>query len=112
MNPVRSLASTIQRILSYPGTTIDTPICTYMSGGKLYKFTKEDLLENFRKNAGSIGKDKLRFEPEDIGTHSNRSAAAMAMFMDDTPAYMIMLMGRWSSDSFPQIYPSPSPRVQ
>ena len=24
----------------------------------------------------------------------------MAMFMDDTPFYMIMLMGRWSSDAF------------
>ena len=24
----------------------------------------------------------------------------MAMFMDDTPVFMIMLMGRWSSDTF------------
>ena len=100
MNPVRSLATTVQRILSYPGTSIDTSICTYMSAGHLHEFTQEDLLANFRANAGSIGKDKLGFEPEDIGTHSNRSAAAMAMFMDDTPVYMIMLMGRWSSDAF------------
>ena len=99
MNPVWLLANTVQRILSYPGTTIDTTICTYMSRGKLYKFTQEDLLENFRENAGIIGKDKLGFKPKDIGTHSNRSAA-MAMFMDNTPVYMIMLMGRWSSDAF------------
>ena len=65
-----------------------------MSMGKLYKFTQDDLLSNFRENAACIGRDKLGFDPSDIGTHSNRSAAAMAMFMDDTPVYMIMLMGR------------------
>ena len=100
MNPVRSLAATVQRILSYPGTSIDSSICTYMADGKLFEFTQDDLLASFRQNADSIGKDNLGFKPEDIGTHSNRSAAAMAMFMDDTPVYMIMLMGRWSSDAF------------
>ena len=48
----------------------------------------------------SIGKDKLGLLSEDIGTHSNRSAAAIFMFMDDTPVYMIIFMGRWSSDAF------------
>ena len=100
MNPVRALASTIQRILSYPGTTIDSPICTYMSGGKLFEFTQDDLLSNFRENAACIGKDKLGFEPANIGTHSNRSAAAMGMFMDNTLVYMIMRMRRWFSDAF------------
>ena len=100
MNPVRALASTVQRILSYPGTSLDTSICTYLPDGILHKFTQSDLLQSFRANAASIGKDKLGFEPQDIGTHSTRSAAAMAMFMDDTPVYMIMLMGRWSSDAF------------
>ena len=71
-----------------------------MADGKLHDFTQDDLLRNFRENAACIGKDKLGFEPTDIGTHSNRCAAAMAMFMDDTPVYMIMLMGRWSSDAF------------
>ena len=100
MNPVRAMASTIQRILSYPGTDENTPICTYLSSGKLQTFTQNDLLKSFRENAASIGADRLGFLPKDIGTHSNRSAAAMAMFMDDTPVYMIMLMERWSSDAF------------
>ena len=100
MNPVRALTSTVQQILSYPGTSLDTSICTYIADRKLQEFTQTDLLQSFRVNAASIGKDKLGFEPEDIGTHSTRSAAAMAMFMDDTPVYMIMLMGRWSSDAF------------
>ena len=100
MNPVRALATTVQRILSYPGTSSETSICTYMHEGKILEFTQNDLLTSFRSCAGSIGKDKLGFTPEEIGTHSTRSAAAMAMFMDDTPVFMIMLMGRWSSDAF------------
>ena len=71
-----------------------------MIDGKLIDFTQYDLLYSFLSNATSIGEDKLGFKPEDIGTHSNRCAAAMAMFMDDTPVYMIMLMGWWSSDAF------------
>ena len=67
---------------------------------KLLKFTQDDVLSSFRSNAVSIGEDKLGFKPKDIGTHSNRCAAAMEMFMDDTPVYMIMIMGRWSYDAF------------
>ena len=100
MNPVRSMATIVQKILSYPGTSEDSPICTYLSKGKLLEFSQEDVLEAFRANATAIGKDILGYESEDIGTQSNRSAAAMAMFMDDTPVYMIMLIGRWKSDAF------------
>ena len=63
-----------------------------MIDGKLLEFTQDDLLSSFRSNVASIGEDKLGFKPKDIGTHSNRCAATMAMFMDDTPVYMIMLM--------------------
>ena len=70
-----------------------------MIDGKLLKFTQDDLLSSFQSNAASIGEDKLGFKPEDIRTHSNRCAAAMDMFMEDTPFYMIMLMGRCSSDA-------------
>ena len=71
-----------------------------MINKKLLKFTQDDLLSSFRSNAASIGEEKMGFKPKDIGTHSNRCAAAMAMFMDDTPVYMIILMGRWSSEAF------------
>ena len=37
---------------------------------------------------------------EDIGTHSVRSAAAILMFLDNAPVFLIMLTGRWSSDAF------------
>ena len=100
MNPVRMLAATVQRIRNYPGTNDDTSICTYLHNKKLQELSSKDILEAFRCNADSMGKDRLGFTRNDIGTHSTRSAAAMAMFLDDTPVYMIMLMGRWSSDAF------------
>ena len=72
----------------------------HMIDRKLLEFTQYELLSSFRSNAASISKDKLGFKSKDIGTHSNRCAASMAMFMDNKPVYMIILMGRWSSDSF------------
>jgi hypothetical protein len=47
-----------------------------------------------------MGEEELGFTAEMIGTHSNRSAAAMAMYLNGIPTYTIMLIGRWSSDAF------------
>jgi hypothetical protein len=37
---------------------------------------------------------------KDVGLHSLRSSAAMAMYMNAIPVYTIMLLGQWSSDAF------------
>ena len=50
----------------------------------------------------AIGEDVLNIKAEEVGTHSLWSAAAMAMFFGGPPVYLIMLMGRWSSDAFLQ----------
>jgi hypothetical protein len=47
-----------------------------------------------------MGTERLGFKPEECGTHSIRSAAAMAMHMAGVPVYTIMLIGRWSSNAF------------
>jgi hypothetical protein len=39
------------------------------------------------------GPERLGFTPEDCGTHSVRSAAAMAMHMASVPAYTILTIG-------------------
>jgi hypothetical protein len=48
----------------------------------------------------SIGEDILGIKKEDVGTHSIRSGAAMAMYLGECPVYTIMMIGRWSSDAF------------
>ena len=100
MNPVRALAATVKRILSYPGTNENTNICTYFASGRLLQFSQDDILQALRQNADNMGKATLGYSSDEIGTKSIRSAVAMAMFMDDTPVFMIMLIKRWSSDAF------------
>mmetsp|Transcript_44917 Transcript_44917/g.137163 ORF Transcript_44917/g.137163 Transcript_44917/m.137163 type:complete len:126 (-) Transcript_44917:320-697(-) len=54
----------------------------------------------FKAAVTEIGEDVLGFSAKGIGTHSNRSAAAMAMYLANVPVYTIMLVGCWSSDPF------------
>ncbi len=48
----------------------------------------------------AIGKDVLHIKKLEIGMHSIRSGAAMAMFLSDCSVCQIMMIGRWSSDAF------------
>jgi hypothetical protein len=56
--------------------------------------------KQIRLLAAAIGKDTLGFLPADISLHSARSGTAMAMYLLGTPAYTIMLLGRWTSNAF------------
>ena len=40
------------------------------------------------------------YRPAEIGTHSIRSGAAMALFLARTSVLKIMILGRWSSAAF------------
>jgi hypothetical protein len=48
----------------------------------------------------TYGENKLGISKEDIGTHSLRAGSAMAMYLGRCPVYVIMMIGRWSSDAF------------
>jgi hypothetical protein len=100
--PVKACAYTVRHLLCLPGTTSATTVDTFMdpSTGNLCRFTASGLLALFRATARSMGEDTLGFAPEMLGTHSNRSAAAMAMYLNGIPVYTIMLLGHWSSDAF------------
>ena len=58
------------------------------------------MVTSLRAAVEAIGEDKLGFKSSEIGTHSLRSGAAMAMFLDQVAVYVIMMIGRWSSDAF------------
>ena len=57
-------------------------------------------MDSLRAAAKEVGEAKLGFKISEIGTHSLRSGAAMAMSLDQIPVYVIMMIGRWSSDAF------------
>jgi hypothetical protein len=49
---------------------------------------------------GAIGKDSLGILKDEIGMHSIHLGSAMAMYLGKCLIYTIILIGRWSSDTF------------
>jgi hypothetical protein len=64
--------------------------------------TSRQVINSLKDAVSSIGEQELNIEVWEIGTHSLRSGAAMAMFMEGCPIYLIFLIGHWSSDAFLQ----------
>jgi hypothetical protein len=48
----------------------------------------------------AYGQIKLGIRKEEIGTHSLRWGAAMAMYLGECPVYVIMMIVQWSSNAF------------
>jgi hypothetical protein len=97
--PVQAAAAIVRRLRSIGATTKD-PIYLYRDKkGKLRDMTSSialTLLRDFIKTVdASYGLPAM-----DIGLHSMRSSAAMAMYLNAIPVFTIMLLGRWSSDAF------------
>ena len=102
LNPVILWAKIISRLRSYPNFDPRWPIYTYFDE-KSRKFTKiknSEIERDIKKAVREIGRDRLGFGPEDVGTHSNRSSLAMQLYLQGVPPYTIMLIGRWRSTAF------------
>jgi hypothetical protein len=102
MCPVRAAAELVCRIQSYPRTTDETPISAVLMGSRVRHITSKQVAKALQDTVTAIGEDVLNIKAEEVGTHSLQSAAAMAMFLGGLPVYLIMLMGRWSSNAFLQ----------
>jgi hypothetical protein len=99
--PVKIWAKIVSRVYSYPSSGPDTSVNTFrLNNGKTHKFSGKELLTHLRRAAASMGPDILGYTPDQIGMHSARSGAAMAMYLAGVPVFTIMLLGRWSSDAF------------
>jgi hypothetical protein len=70
------------------------------STSRFTHLTSDDVRMRIRAAATVLGEAKLGFKPEDVGTYSLRSGAAMAMYLAHVPVYTIMIVGRWSSNAF------------
>ena len=62
--------------------------------------TAKEISNALRDGVTAFGSDRLRIKPNEIGTHSIRSGAAMAMYLGGVPVFAIQIIGRWSSDAF------------
>ena len=70
--------------------------------GKLTHVTSTNVINALQDAVEAIGEVRLGIKKEEVGTHSIRLGAAMAMYLGKCPAYTIMLIGQWSSDAFLQ----------
>jgi hypothetical protein len=98
--PVRMKAALVRRIWSYPGANWETKVSAFWHNNKIEHITSADMINALNAACESYGWERLNLEKGDIGTHSIRSGAAMAMYLGDVPVYSIMMIGRWSSDAF------------
>jgi hypothetical protein len=99
--PVKIWCKIVRRLISYKSSNPETTVNKYIfDDDKKLLFTGTQLLKRLRLAAKMLGPDKLGFMPNQIGLHSARSGAAMAMYLAGVPVFTIMLLGRWSSDAF------------
>ena len=97
--PVRAAAAIVRRIRSYPGANNDTPISAIWKYDRIEHITSKQISNALQDAVSAIGEDVLHIAKHEIGTHSIRSGAAMAMFLGGC-VFLIMMIGRWSSDAF------------
>ena len=62
--------------------------------------TSVKMSDALRDAVTAIGEENLGFKAVQVGCHSIRYGAAMAMYLGECPVYTIMMIGRWSSDAF------------
>ena len=98
--PVRLDPDLVRRIRKYPGSSDDTPMSAVWRNDRIEHVTLSEMAEALRAAVGAIGEELLGILMEEVGTHSVRSGAAMAMYLGECPLYTIMMIGRWSSDTF------------
>jgi hypothetical protein len=100
MCPVWMAASIIRLYRSYKGSNENTPISTFWRLSRIDHVTSAQVIAAMKDAIAAIGEDVLYIKKLEIGTHSIRSGAAMAMFLSDCSVCQIMMIGRWSSDAF------------
>ena len=90
--PVLLWARLFNRILSYPNTTCNTPVCAVWRHGRLDKIASTQVLLALHAASKAVISACLSFEPSKMGTHSLCSGAAMEMHLARVPVYVIMLL--------------------
>ena len=100
LSPVKIWHAIVKRIRSYPGSNDDTPVSAVWRNKRIQHITSEEMIASLRAAVEAIGEKIFCFKSSEIRTHSIRSGAAMVMFLDEIPVYVITMIGRWSSNPF------------
>ena len=95
--PVRGWASIVDRILSYPNTSMSSPVNTVHINGKLGFITSAMITTRLRQVMRSLDKD---FPLSKVTPHSIPASYATMLFQEGAPLEAVKLNGRWKSDAF------------
>ncbi len=98
--PVRAAAAIVKRIGKYLGSSLNYPVSTVYNNKIINQVTSNHVINALWDAVGAIGEVKLGFKKKNVGTHSIRLSAAMAMYLGECPVFMIMLIGCWLSNAF------------
>jgi hypothetical protein len=100
--PVLRWAAVIDRVsATITNCDDDTPVCSVRNGALPMLLTNSFLLTTPRSLCDAFGGHKtFGFHPHEIGNQSIRSEAAMSLFLANHSPAKIMILGRWSSDTF------------
>ncbi len=78
--PVCAAAAIVQQIRGYPSTTGDTPISAIMINDRITHVMSQNVIDTLQDAVVAIGEHQLSINKEEIGMHSIRSGATMAMY--------------------------------
>ena len=96
--PVLVWGKIVQQVLSYKGSTENSPVNTILIGKNRHYLKASEMFEHLTHTVDNM--PNLGFTGKDVGTHSIRSSLAMALYLAKRPVCTIMLIGRWCSDAF------------
>ena len=77
--PVRQWAAIVRRIWGYSGASAETPVSAIWRHDRIEHITSAEMMNDLRAAVVLIGEEVIGIKAEEVGTHSIRSGAAMAM---------------------------------
>jgi hypothetical protein len=100
--PVKAWLLLVLRIFASPNTNPHTTVNAFYDHTRsTQKFlSQHDTNLLLRQTCAICSEMHFGYRPQDIGSHSLRSGAAMALFLAQESVHRIMILGRWSSDAF------------
>jgi hypothetical protein len=100
-DPVEAWAKVVRRVRATSACKESTQVYHFSTAeGRVSTVDNDLMIVKLREAVAHVGEDALGYAPKDIGTHSIRSGAAMALVLSGHAAWRIMLAGRWKSSAF------------
>lgn len=87
-------------IRNYTGSTDNTPISAVWRNKKIDHITSKEMVTVLWNVIQVYGQTKLGMKKVEIGTHSIKSGAATAMYLDECSVYLVMMISWWTRNAF------------